>query len=376
MLIMGLWIGLFAPRSIGSDKVYHHARAMILIGIGCIVVHFGVQFFLHQNPEGIAEIRTLINLLFGFPISFFMTLSVVYLQRMGTLSISDWTVIPLVYLSAIIVAIVLIPVMHVPNGIAIANVILSVFYTIALIYCCALQFLGYKHSTLKFLNEGNDYFVPILRWSRWIILITVLVSFGFPFMTFCPDEILRAAYGLLAIMAGFLYSISFYLLGLSPALRNETKPSTEHIDSPSEVGGTAEVQSAWMDETPKNTLAQRDLVRIEMAVKEFVAGRFYMQSGITIRDVVAEMDVPLYQFRAWLRTTPYDKFNNWLVAIRLERAKAMLLRSDNPSNKEVAQLCGFCDRYYFQSQFRKFEGMSPSQWVENQKLPPPSKSVR
>ena len=369
MLCMGLWIGLFAPQITRSAKVYFRARTLILIGIASIILHFSVQFFLHENPVNIADKRTLVNLVLGFPISYFMNISLVYLLRKGTIRIFEWLVIPIFYLSALIVAVVLIGVLRIPDAIHITNIILSVYYGLVLLICCILQFMGYNYSMRHLQHEGNDYFVPVLRWGRWVILVMVVVSLGFPFMTFCKNEVLRSAYGLMAIFAGFMYSVCFYLMGLSPSLSGAQTPAEQANPTPAETDENDSLNG--LDKELGTVLSARDVNRVETAVEKFVGGNFYLQSGITIKDVVREMGIPIGLFRAWLHTTPYEKFNNWLVSIRLERAKQLLLKGGVVSNKEVALRCGFCDRYYFQSQFRKFEGMSPFQWIENHRINTP-----
>jgi AraC-like DNA-binding protein len=51
----------------------------------------------------------------------------------------------------------------------------------------------------------------------------------------------------------------------------------------------------------------------------------------------------------------------WLVEVRIERAKELLLHSDL-TNKAVADLCGFRDEHYFGTVFRKLEAKSPGEF--------------
>ncbi len=47
---------------------------------------------------------------------------------------------------------------------------------------------------------------------------------------------------------------------------------------------------------------------------------------------------------------------------RMDHAKVLLRQSDRPSIKEIAVQCGFPDAYYFSRIFRKYNGMSPSEY--------------
>lgn len=50
---------------------------------------------------------------------------------------------------------------------------------------------------------------------------------------------------------------------------------------------------------------------------------------------------------------------NYLIKIRLEKAKEILLQSNSNSIKEVATLVGYEDAYYFSKLFKKYYGVSP-----------------
>lgn len=61
-------------------------------------------------------------------------------------------------------------------------------------------------------------------------------------------------------------------------------------------------------------------------------------------------------------------FKNYLIGIRMEKAKALLLKSDAVIS-ETAWEVGYSDPNYFSEAFRKFEGMSPSEYREANGIP-------
>lgn len=50
---------------------------------------------------------------------------------------------------------------------------------------------------------------------------------------------------------------------------------------------------------------------------------------------------------------------NYLIKIRLERARDILIKSDNSSIKSIANRVGYEDVYHFSKLFKKYYGVSP-----------------
>jgi YesN/AraC family two-component response regulator len=50
---------------------------------------------------------------------------------------------------------------------------------------------------------------------------------------------------------------------------------------------------------------------------------------------------------------------NYLIKIRLEKAKDILLNSDSGSIKNIANQVGYDDVYHFSKLFKKYYGISP-----------------
>ena len=347
-------------------EIYRIARRFLSIGVGLIALHFVIQYSLHKHLDDLAHIRTLTNLFFGFPISFFINFSLVYLQKAGKLHRWEWSVIPFLYFIAIGVFVLLVPILRIENGVYVSSVIISFLYAIELLVCCYFQVTGYFHCLGLIAHEGNDYYIPLVRYTKWSVLIMTLLSLGFPLMTFTADLTLRSLYGILAISAGYFYIVSFVAFGfyLSSHASEAVLTPSSCEDLPLGKDQPIPPPSGSDELIDKELLTKRKLKQLNVAIDEFVSGDFYLQSGITFKDVAMKLDVPYTLFRRWLHESEYQKFNNWLVAIRLNRAEQLMLKYPNLTNEEVAQRCGFCDRQYFHTQFRKHRGMSPSKWLE------------
>ncbi|MFA9376850.1 MAG: helix-turn-helix domain-containing protein [Lachnotalea sp.] len=57
---------------------------------------------------------------------------------------------------------------------------------------------------------------------------------------------------------------------------------------------------------------------------------------------------------------------NYLIKIRLEKAKDMLISSGDDSIKEIANTVGYEDAYHFSKLFKKYYGVSPLHYKKNQ----------
>lgn len=364
MILSFIACAFISSRFITSGKIYGVARNLLLVGIALIALHFTIQYVLHKYVADLEQIRTIINLLFGFPISFFINFSLVYLQKVGQIKKWEWGIMPLLYLIAISVFIVFVGVLHLPNGMYVSSVVMSILYASELMLCCYMQISGYFHCLNRIHHKGEDYFIPLVRYTKWSVVFMTLVSLGFPLMTFNENLLFRSLYGILSISAGFFYIFCFMSFGfyLSSRGKKDGEPFTV-------LSRQEDARDEIIDEDGEKTyISEQRLKQCNQAIENFIEGDYYLLEGITFKDIAQELNMPQSLFRQWLHQNGYERFNTWLVGIRLNRAKEMLLKNPHLTNEEVAHNCGFCDRQYFHSQFKKNVGMSPSNWLKSEKI--------
>ncbi|NGQ94516.1 AraC family transcriptional regulator [Brevibacillus sp. SYP-B805] len=84
---------------------------------------------------------------------------------------------------------------------------------------------------------------------------------------------------------------------------------------------------------------------------------------ITLHSLAALLDCNARRlqrlFRAELHVGPME----YLIQVRLEKAKALLLQMDVPI-AQIAEAVGYSDSYYFSRMFKKYMGISPSRFKE------------
>jgi AraC-like DNA-binding protein len=88
-------------------------------------------------------------------------------------------------------------------------------------------------------------------------------------------------------------------------------------------------------------------------------------SSVRVSDLAAQVNLsPSHFARAFtirLGLSPYS----FIMKLRIERARTLLLTSDK-SLAEIAVNCGLSDQAHFNRFFRRFVGMTPSQWRRQQ----------
>ncbi len=98
-----------------------------------------------------------------------------------------------------------------------------------------------------------------------------------------------------------------------------------------------------------------DRVRLACRLIERHSGR------ITGQELAAQMDIGYEALRKQFRASTGIPIGQYAIRVRINRAKALLLRSDLPLEKLAVQL-GYPDCFSFCKQFKQHTGVSPSQF--------------
>ena len=94
----------------------------------------------------------------------------------------------------------------------------------------------------------------------------------------------------------------------------------------------------------------------------------HYQEDITLGRVAQELKISPGYFSRLFKAEIGIPFKNYLIKIRMEQAKQLLRQSDH-TIAEVAAAVGFPDPNYFSEAFRKYEGVSPSQYKASESKP-------
>lgn len=107
-------------------------------------------------------------------------------------------------------------------------------------------------------------------------------------------------------------------------------------------------------DTPKQNKYVQKLQ--QMIIQEFLNPDFRLQQAVG--EIPLNKDHLRRLFKDALGLTPHD----YLLQLRMECAKRLLSRGEGLTVAEVAFQSGFYDPLYFSRTFRKYTGVSPTQW--------------
>ena len=353
IVLMGLatlYLTCVHPILIKENKTYRVSRILLAIGTFSIVLHFIVQYAIHKRLDDPAELRTQINLVFGIPIAYFFNLSFLYLFRQKEIGRAVWYYAPMMLILAIITLLL-------PTKDHIPTILIWCMYASTLVYYALMMLLYYLRDKKAGMIENEPLALkPFLQMTRRSLFIMVIMTFTFPLMTFSPNLFYRSLCGLLSLSICTFCILGFTFLGIKGYNTIGEDESQADLKNQTDAAKKERLQMSMSTERRE---------RMDKAVEEFIQGEHYLQASITLKEAADLMNVSCNMLQIWLKSTEYQKFNNWITTLRIEKSKELILKYPEMTNEEIAERCGFCDRQYFSRQFSKQEGVTPSKWLKD-----------
>lgn len=102
-----------------------------------------------------------------------------------------------------------------------------------------------------------------------------------------------------------------------------------------------------------------DLIR---KAKEYIDKHF--QKDMSLDDISRELNISPYYFSKLFKEETGENFVEYVTGRRMNRAK-QLLKNSEMSIKEVCAEAGYSDPNYFSRIFKKYQGVSPTEYKEN-----------
>lgn len=97
--------------------------------------------------------------------------------------------------------------------------------------------------------------------------------------------------------------------------------------------------------------------------------KLYLQKNIagpiTLQSVCKKFAVSQTHLSKVFRKYEDTSFNNYLTDIRIEKAKQIMKQDKNIFVKDIAQMVGYNDQFYFSRIFRAITGLCPSDYIES-----------
>ena len=368
MLLLTLTLVLPVPRRIERGTWLSRVRNMFATGLTLLLVHFLLQFHLGLRDVGVTP-SVMLNLLFFIPASWMVNMGVLYLQRQRKAYRYEWLVGFDVWMIVIFMMLVTLfrskgSLLNGSREILWIELFCSVLFAVMQFFYLYQQIreLRRMHQSL---NEYYDQDMgDILRWLEVSIIILMVLAAPVPLIIFGPNWFLTI-YGVLFFGGVYYLIINFMFFVVSRDFRQVQQA----IGVVEEDKADADRHPLLEDqkETVVSTLTEKESKRVESAVLQWLASGGHLHNGITVQTAADEMRIPRHQLTAWLKTTDQKLFSSWVTSQRVEEAKRQMVAHPEWSNDIIAESCGFGSRSYFQTVFRKTTGMTPLQFLENNK---------
>lgn len=260
-------------------------------------------------------------------------------------------------------------VIHNPSSII--RVIVRIGQMITYCFLSSRILTSYQRSIQHLFSETSRI---NLSWVRWLInsyFILTLVMAGLYFIILQRPE----QFGLIvlintAIVTPYIYAVTFKgmmqptVWQMQHGLSKEKVLQEIHQVEETEAQGTrteTKIQKGMLNPERRNDIVAKT---IELMEKE----KLYLQTELTLQDLSDKLGIPSYQvsqaINDGLQKTFYDLINSY----RVEEAKRLLVDPKSQNNKILAVGfdAGFNSKTTFNTVFKKFTGLTPTDFKERQ----------
>ncbi len=96
----------------------------------------------------------------------------------------------------------------------------------------------------------------------------------------------------------------------------------------------------------------------------------HLDEPLTGASIAAEFYISRNKLSADFKQFTNTTLHQFIVNLRLERAKELLRMTEVPSNREIATRCGFENEYYFYEFFKNQTGITPREYIRRRQKKP------
>lgn len=346
---------ILLPANVAEYPAMNKSRWLITFGTALLTIHFLLQLVLGLRDKSVTQ-SVMLNLALFIPCSYAFSLAIILLQRQGRIKKIEkhlgWVIwgismTPLAFIWAIEGK----PLLDDSPEKIYAEIVAAVFYCMMQLYYFWRHIIYMKAMRITLQNYFDWNMDDQLRWIQIGIYILASVGLTVPFVIFGAGK-------WLAFYALFFFACLFYFVDCFCIYVQSTIPQRLQ-----EAGDSERKEQS---EEGRNVDQRIDTVavnRVERAVEKWLKSGGYLQSGMKMPSAAAGIGVPQYLLSGWLRQKGL-KYSEWMTDLRVSEAKRILNEHPDWSNESVAMHCGFNDRSYFQTIFKKKTGMTPAEFIQ------------
>ena len=214
--------------------------------------------------------------------------------------------------------------------------------------------LAYYKAVRIFNDTHSDDIGSYVKWMSVFTWWAVIFGVSCGLLTFLPDE---------WVFVWILSSVPFYIY-LFCCYQNYLL-FYEQVESvmESEVTSEEEILCDTNPEVTQETGTQPSYYT-EMAerIKEWVGKDGYVRPGLTIKELSDILQTNRTYLSAYIKTTYRMTFRDWIVGLRIEYAKRLLVQYPVLTVADISEKSGFQSPSHFIRLFKESTGCTPVKW--------------
>lgn len=230
-----------------------------------------------------------------------------------------------------------------------AEVFMMVFYTCLAGYVVQLAYYVYR-----FQEKFNDYYNRLdnffsddepqrMKWVRSSFFMALGVGIFSLLILFMPSYL------------HIVYVIAFTVFYIYFAAKTINYFGKYHHFTPADTLITLSVPT-------ESTDVQRGMEAIAPALKRWVKSKGYIQQGITLKTLAAELGTNQTYLSAYINSSTGSSFRNWISMLRVEEAQRLLLEQENIPVSYIGEKVGISNKSSFFRQFVNITGKTPGSY--------------
>ena len=204
----------------------------------------------------------------------------------------------------------------------------------------------------------NTHSDDIESYIRWLSIFTYwAIGFGVScgLLTFLPDKF---------VFIWILSSIPFYIY-LYCCYQNYIL-FYEKV----EIAILEDLNMCDSDEPQQSNFSVNDCMpilhsEIEQRIKDWIVSESYREKGITLNELSAQLGTNRTYLSEYINRVYHLSFRDWILDLRIDYAKNLMIKIPNLKIHEVSELSGFISLSHFSRSFSEKEHCSPARWRKN-----------
>ena len=215
--------------------------------------------------------------------------------------------------------------------------------------------LTYYKAVRLFNDTHSDDIGSYIRWMSVFTWWAVIFGISCGLLTFLPDE---------WVFVWILSSVPFYIY-LYCCYQNYLL-FYEQVERAMESEITSEGEILFDAKPEEMRVQERESpsyhAEIAEKIKEWIGKDGYVRPGLTIKDLSDTLHTNRTYLSEYIRTTYSMSFRDWIIGLRIEYAKRLLVQYQAWTVADVAEKSGFQSPSHFIRLFKENAGCTPVKW--------------